>query len=273
MQQSFKDKVVVITGCATGIGFSLAKHLGLEGAVLVIAGRRKGRLVEAVERLVALGIDASHCECDVRVCAEVEALADYAWQRHGQVDAIINNAGIPPNPRSVIDADLDEVRRLYEVNIFGVWHGIAVFGKRFIEQGTAAGIYAVGSENSLFDGAPFGSSYISSKHALLGIMDPLRKEVPEFIRVGLICPGFVKSEIIDDMSAAMDTDRYAKIVLKQMKAGEFYIVSHAHNMVHIEARYQEISRAYAKYAPRYSGDEEFDLRTVMAAAAKQIEQG
>ena len=61
----------------------------------------------------------------------------------------------------------------------------------------------------------------------------------------------------------MDTDRYTGIAFPQLKAGEFYVVSHAYNMKRITDRYEEISKAYETYAPRYEGDDEFDARTLM----------
>ena len=61
----------------------------------------------------------------------------------------------------------------------------------------------------------------------------------------------------------MDTDRFAEIVLEQIGDGRFYIVSHAYNMEHIQNRYAEIARAYETYAPRYEGDEEYDVRYLL----------
>ena len=268
--KTFEDKVVVITGGATGIGFSLAKRIGQEGARIVIAARRKDRLEEAVAKLAVIGIDATYKECDVARLADVEALADYAWERHGRVDAIINNAGIPPLISTAIDARFEDIARVFRVNVYGAWNGVSVFGKRFLQAKRPAGIYTVGSENSLFNGVPGGSAYIAGKHALLGMMDALRIEVPDYIHVGLICPGFVKSEIGENMDLAMDTDRFTAMVTEQMKAGAFYIVSHAHNMVHIDKRYQEIAGAYKKFAPRYDGDEEFDVWSIGANAGQSI---
>lgn len=261
--QDFNGKVAVITGGATGIGFSLAKQIGEEGAQIVLAGRRQERLEDAVKKLTSFGIEVSCKACDVADRAEMEALADFAWDRYGQVDAIINNAGIPPVISTTIQAKPEDIERNFKINVFGVWNGVSVFGKRFLEAERPAGIYAVGSENSLFFGAPGGAAYVAAKHALHGMMDSLRSEVPDYISVGLILPGFVKSEIGNNMETAMDTDRYTRLVVEQIKAGQFYIVSHAHNMVHIDRRYQEITEAYAKYAPRYEGDEEFDLWTML----------
>ena len=91
---SFKDKTVVITGGATGIGFGLAKKFGAEGAKIVIGDPRQNRLDEAIEALSALGIEASAMVMDVTDPASMEAFADFAWQTYGGVHVLINNAGI-----------------------------------------------------------------------------------------------------------------------------------------------------------------------------------
>lgn len=270
---SFGDKVVVITGGATGIGLSFAKQFGNEGAKVVISGRRENRLQEATKELIDLGIEAKYFACDVTQRQEVEDLADFAWDAFGQVDVIVNNAGTMAFGKPLIDTLLEEFHTVYGVNIFGVVNGASVFGKRFIEQGTPAAIYNVGSENSLFNGVPMGAAYVSSKHAVLAITESLREEVPDFIEVGLICPGFVRSELGDPtaMQFAMDTDTYTSKAMKQIKSGEFYIVSHAHNIVRINSRHDALVKAYEQYAPRYEGDEEFDVRTMMAQMAEAVE--
>lgn len=260
---NFKGKVVAITGGATGIGYSFAKRFGNDGARVIISGRRESRLKEAVKNLTDQGVESKFFKCDVTKRQEVEKFADFAWNEFGHVDIILNNAGMMLPQCSVIDIPEDEVRRIFDVNFFGVWNGIAVFGKRFIKQGTPAAIYNVGSESSLFNGVSMGATYVATKHAVLAITEALREEVPEFIEVSLICPGFVKSELGDlggAMNFAMDTDKFTAIAMEQIKNGEFFIVSHAYNMVRINERHTEISKAYERYAPRYEGDNEFDTR-------------
>jgi len=263
---NFKDKVVAITGGATGLGYSFAKQFGSEGAKVIISGRRESRLKEAVKNLADLGVESKFFRCDVTKRQEVEKFADFAWNEFGQVDVLVNNAGMMLPQCPVIDTPEEDVRRIFDVNFFGVLNGIAVFGKRFIKQGTSAAIYNVGSECSLFNGLPMNGDYVSAKHAVLAITEALREEVPEFIEVGLICPGFVKSELgnAEAMKAGMDTDKFTAIAMEQIKNGEFFIVSHAYNMVRINDRHAEISKAYERYAPRYKGDNEFDIRTLFA---------
>lgn len=112
---------------------------------------------------------------------------------------------------------------------------------------------------------PNNGGYLAAKHAVLGLTDILREQMPDFIRVGLIIPGFVKSGMTERVGdLAMDTDKFAEIVLQQIADGRFYIVSHAYNMVRIQERYDEIAQAFATYAPRYEGDEEYDVRHLLS---------
>ena len=260
----FKDKVVAITGGATGIGFALAKAFGEEGAKIVIGEPRQEKLAEAVEKMGALGVESDSILLDVTKIDSVERFADFAWQRHGKVNMLINNAGISGARGLLHEANLDEAREVFDVNFFGVWHGCSVFGSRFIKQGTPARIYNVGSENSLFVAVPKSVAYVASKHAVLGLSESLRDDLPDFIQVGTILPGYVDTPLTGNASGGMNVDEFASIVKKQIKAGEHLIVSHGYNMVHVEKRHQEIKQAYSTYAPRYDGDDEYDVRKLIA---------
>jgi NAD(P)-dependent dehydrogenase (short-subunit alcohol dehydrogenase family) len=262
--RDFNGKTTVITGAATGIGFALAKQFAVCGARLVLAARRRDRLDQAAAALSASSADVRVFECDVVQRDQVEALADFACAEFGRVDVLVNNAGVGPVPSTVIDAKREDVQRVLDVNLFGAWNGVSVFGRRFIAQGTPAAIYNVGSENCFFNAVPEGAGYITSKHALLAMTMALREEVPGHIEVALICPGLVQSELARETSEGMDTDKFAALVMEQILAGESLIVSHAYNIVRIRERVQEIERAFEIYAPRYDGDDEFDVRTLGA---------
>jgi len=260
--KDFNGKVVVITGAATGIGYALAKQFVERGARVVISARRRARLDAAARELSRDGSNVRVFECDVTQREQVSALADFAWKEFGRVDVLVNNAGVGPIASTVIDARREDVQSVLDVNLFGVWNGVAVFGRRFIEQGTPAAIYNVGSENCFFNAVPRGAGYAASKHALLAMTLALREEVPDFLEVALICPGLVQSELAAETRLGMDTERFAALVMEQITAGEFFIVSHAYNMVRIDARHEAIERAYATHAPRYEGDDEYDVRTL-----------
>ena len=262
--KDFKGKTVVITGGATGIGFSFAKRFGEAGARLVISARREDRLKQAVDELTKLGVEAKYFVCDVSKPMEVEALADFAWDAFGSADVVLNNAGRGWNG-PVLESGFEDVQAVFGVNFFGAWYGSAIFGKRFVAEGKPAAIYIVGSENSFFNAVPYGSAYVATKHGVLALAEGLREELPDFVDVGLICPGYVRSEIgpEEQMAFGMDTDKFTGIAMEQIKNGEFFIVSHAYNIVRINERHDAIVKAYERYAPRYEGDDEFDVRTLM----------
>ena len=258
-------KTIAITGGVSGIGFALAKQFANDGVNIAIADIREDRLAGAVKTIEKLGVKAAGFVCDVSDPRSVEAFAEGAWKTFGSVDGVINNAGIGGPIGPVADIELDDVRRLFNVNLMGVWHGCKIFGKRFIQQGTPAAIYNTGSENSFFTAVPMSAAYVASKHAVLGLTEALRDEFPDFIKLGLIIPGWVRTEIGSEaqMAPAMDSDEFAAIIYKQMKAGEFFIVSHAYNIIPITERYEAVSKAYSNYAPRYEGDIQYNIRNIL----------
>ena len=268
---NFKDKVIVITGGATGIGYGFAKAFGKEGAKIVISARREDRLQEAIESLTIEGIEAKYFVADVTNPAEVEALADFAWDAYGHVDAIINNAGMMVPHSPILDMPIEHFQAIMNVNFFGVIYGSQVFGKRFIEQGSPAPIYNIGSENSLFHGTPFNGAYVATKHSVRAITTSLREELPDFIDVSLICPGFVVSELgpKENMQYGMPTDEFIEIAMKQIRANEFYVVSHAYNIVRIDEEHAQLTKSYEIYAPRYESDAQYDIRTNIAPILEQ----
>tara|TARA_R110000824_G_scaffold64143_8_gene167838 strand:+ start:1251 stop:2069 length:819 start_codon:yes stop_codon:yes gene_type:complete len=258
----FAGKTAVITGGATGIGLALARQIGRAGARIILFEPRENRLQQAVAALAAEDIDAKYLVGDVSKPEQVEALADFAWAENGRGDIIINNAGVGGGRSSVLDMDMSEARALYDVNFFGVWHGISTFGKRFKADGKPSAIYTTASENSLFNALPkTGGAYVSSKHAVLGLMDVLRREVPDTIELGVILPGWVKSELSElQADEAMDTHEFAATIFQQMQAGAYYLVSHPYNVVRMEERWAEVYAAFEKYAPRHEGDDAGDVQ-------------
>lgn len=260
-----ENRTVVITGGATGIGFGLARACGYRGAHIVIGEPRQNRLDEAVAILEKDGIAARAYSLDVRVAAELEAFAERAFTAFGDVALVINNAGIGQQSGSVVDTSLEEMRRVMAVNFEGVWLGCKVFGERLIKQGAPAGLYNTGSENSFFVAIDNAAAYVASKHAVYGLTDALRAEMPDFIKVGLIAPGFVGSELIPEpmRERGMPVDQFVEIVLPQILAGEPYAVSHGYNPVRIRQRTGEIEDAYAKYAPPVDSDVRYDVRMLL----------
>ena len=212
-----------------------------------------------------LGIDAATMVMDVTDPKSMQAFADFAWATYGGVHVLINNAGIAVKRAPMVDLPLEDLRRLMDVNFFGVWHGAAVFGKRMIEQAEPAAIYNLASENAFFNAVQNSASYIASKHAVRGLTEAMRDEFPDFVQVGMIVPGFVASDMTKGSEQfAMDADTFAEKVVEQIRAGEFYVVTHSYNIVRIKPIHEAIEAAYERNAPRYEGDEEYDVPTLIA---------
>lgn len=268
--KSYKNKTVVITGGATGIGFALAKQFAQEGANIVIGALRGKKINDAIKILHDMGSEAAGTICDVTQYEQVEALADFAQDTFGKADVLVNNAGIGNPPKSILETDISEIDHIMDVNYKGVLFGSQIFAKRFINQDGPTAIYNLGSENSLFSAVPKAYAYIASKHAVLALTEQMAEEFAGRIEVKLICPGLVASELTAGIPGSMPADEFAKTAMVQLKAeGIFFVVSHAFNLVRIEERYDEIRQAYSQYAPRYDGDETMDVRTLLAKLAKR----
>ena len=263
--RDFKGKIIAITGGATGIGFALAKAFGSEGAKIVIGETREEKLQEAIDKFKSLNIDADQTHLDVTDLKSVESFSEFTCERYGQVDMLINNAGISGARGRIDKVDIEEAKKVFDVNFFGVWNGCSVFSKKMIEQGTEAEIYNLGSENSLFVAVPNSVAYVASKHAVLGLSESLRNDLPDFIHIGTIIPGYVDTPLTGQIEGGMNADKFAEIIKEQIKNKEHIIVSHAYNAVHIEKRNNEIAFAYEKYAPRYDGDDEYDVKTILSS--------
>ena len=260
-----ENRTVVITGGATGIGLGLARACGQRGAHIVIGEPRQNRLDEAVAILEKDGIAARAYSLDVTVAAELEAFAEQAFTAFGDVALVINNAGIGQQSGSVVDTSLEEMRRVMAVNFEGVWLGCKVFGERLIKQGAPAGLYNTGSENSLFVAIDNAAAYVASKHAVYGLTDALRAEMPDFIRVGMIAPGFVGSELIPEPMRVlgMPVAQFVEIVLPQILAGEPYAVSHGFNLSRITKRQQILADAYRAFAAASLEDDRYDVSSLL----------
>ncbi|ROO87949.1 NADP-dependent 3-hydroxy acid dehydrogenase YdfG [Actinocorallia herbida] len=262
------DKVAVVTGGANGIGAGIGRALAQAGAHVVVADVDRSAAEITAGELGRIGVRTLAVECDVRERAAVEALAEHSWQAFGRVDVMVNNAGVLPPVGRLVDLAEQEVRRVLDVNVVGVWQGCSVFGRRFIEQGTPAHILNTGSENSLGIPHTGAAAYTASKHAVLGLSDVLRRELPEFIGVSVLCPGMVATRLGSAepnpvLAAGMDADAVGRRAVEGILRGDFYILTHPPVVELARERWEELSTAFGVQAPRFPGDEELDTREIL----------
>jgi len=200
---STQSKVILITGASSGIGEGTARLLAAQGHRLVIGARRTDRLVELTESLQAAGGNVRYRELDVTSADDVAAFARFAIEAFGRIDVLINNAGVMPlSPLNALK--VNEWNRMIDVNIRGVLHGIAAVLPTMEQQGQGQ-IINISSIGGL-SVSPTAAVYCATKFAVRAISDGLRQETDK-IRVTVVCPGVVESELADSISD--DTARSA----------------------------------------------------------------
>ena len=167
------EQTIVITGATSGIGLCTARMAAERGANVVVVARNEEALQELVDEIEASGGSATYVVADV---ADEEALrraAQTATQRFGSIDTWVNNAGTSIYGR-IMEVPTEDLRRLFETNVWGVVYGSRIAVHNLCESGGA--LINVGSE--LSDSAvPLQGMYTASKHAVKGFTDALRMEV------------------------------------------------------------------------------------------------
>jgi len=196
---NINQKVIVITGASSGLGYETAKHLVHHGANVILGARRIERLHELANEL---NISHDHCvQTDVRDLVQVQNLVAQAIKLYGRVDVLINNAGVMP--LSLLEElKVDEWNLMIDVNIRGVLHGIAAVLPIMKEQKNGQIINISSVAGHVF--GPLCAVYSATKSAVLAISESLRKEVkPYNLRTTVISPGAVASELKYGSSSEM----------------------------------------------------------------------
>jgi NAD(P)-dependent dehydrogenase (short-subunit alcohol dehydrogenase family) len=141
-------RVAVVTGGAGGIGRAMGERFAREGMKVVLADVEEAALVTATEKLRAEGLEATGVVCDVADYASVERLRDAAVERYGAVHLLCNNAGIGAGAEGALwEHELNDWRWAFNVNVYGVIHGINAFVPTMISSGAEGHIVNTSSGN------------------------------------------------------------------------------------------------------------------------------
>lgn len=196
--QELADRVVVVTGGASGIGRGIAEAFAAVGAKLVIADTNRSRLDETLKALPA-SAEALAVATDVRRAADVEALAEHADRAFGHVHVLCNNAGVACSSR-VFEASLDDYDWIFDTNVRGTLHGLRAFVPRMLAGGEEGHIVNTASMLALAS-APLTGLYGASKHAVLAITESLRADFAISgisLGVSVLCPGPVRTNVSEE---------------------------------------------------------------------------
>lgn len=256
----FEDRSVVITGGASGIGRATALAFAREGARVAIADLNDARLAETERELLAIAPDSLAVHCDVSRDAEVEALAQQTAARFGQVDILMNNAGVML--RGPLEKmPVSEWEWIMGINFFGAVRGVRAFAPAMIQRGRGH-IVNTASIGGLLGGRPHSAGYSASKFALVGFSETLYVHLkPRGIGVSVLCPGGVRTNLPEQfrLSAAAESaegydmdetfgaeaaepDAVAALVLDAVSKGQFMILTDPRHQRILETRVSNIQR-------------------------------
>jgi NAD(P)-dependent dehydrogenase (short-subunit alcohol dehydrogenase family) len=256
--EHFKDRVAVVTGAASGIGFALAKRLCAEEMCVVLADVEQSALSRAAAELESSGHRVAAVRTDVSDRTSVDALAQYVAETYGPVDLLCNNAGVG----GTFGMSWDLPDRIWDwvigVNLWGVVHGIQAFVPSMVERncGHILNTASVGGLLAL----PASAPYSATKFAIVGISEALAEELKmrgSTVGVSVLCPGEVRTAIADDLrnwpdrfgpppspspdanlvelaaevraaiDAGMEPDRVVDQVIDGVRRNRFWICPHA----------------------------------------------
>ena len=231
-----KGKTVIITGASSGIGEACALAFGAEGYNLVLAARKLDKLEEVAARCRSLGVEALPVACDVSVEADCKNLIEEAERKFGNIDILINNAGM--SMRGLFaDTDLSVLKRLMDVNFWGTVYCTKYALPALLKsKGAVVGISSIAG----FKGLPARTGYSASKFAMNGFLETLRIEnLKTGLKVLICAPGFTASNIRQtalnhegkaqaesplEESKLMQPEEVAKAIIKGLRKNKAYIV-------------------------------------------------
>lgn len=267
--------VAVITGGASGIGLATARLLGQRGWQLVLADIEAPRL-EAATAQVSGGRDAIGVVTNVSDKNSVDALADTAFERFGQVNVVFNNAGVAVGGPTV-DMTHEDWTWLMQVNLWGPIHGVEAFLPRMVQQGSGGHLLFTASFAGLVPNVGLGP-YCVTKYGVVALAEVLHRELRQSgIGVSVLCPMRVATNIdqsernrplelggpvelggpavppapagpeaADHMAGrVLPVEGVAEQVVAAIGTDRLYIVPHEESRVSVRRRFERIDRAFA----------------------------
>ena len=234
---SLSGKTIMVTGANTGIGQGIALSIGRAGGRVIGVGR--SGMDETASLLAGLGADFIEVRADLGSAASAQAMFDAAWDAHGPIDGLVNNAGIIKRVDAVdfTEADWDQVM---DINLKTMFFLCQSFGRKALAAGRQGKIVNISSMLSVQGGIRV-ASYTASKSGVLGITRLLANEwAARRINVNSIAPGYIETNNTEALRA--DPDRSAAI-LGRIPAGRWgapsdigdaavFLLSQASNYMH-----------------------------------------
>lgn len=205
----FTDKVVIVTGGASGLGLAAAQRLAEEGAALTLVDLKQEALDDAVGTLRE-GTKTLAVAADVSDPEQVKAYVRQTVDAYGRIDGFFNNAGIEGKQNLTQDFGADEFDKVVGVNLNGVFYGMVEVLKVMREQGSGSivntasvgGIRGVGNQ----------SGYAASKHGVVGLTRNSAVEYGQYgIQINAIAPGAIMTPMVEGSLRQMGGDNWEEV--------------------------------------------------------------
>jgi gluconate 5-dehydrogenase len=191
-------RVAIVTGGSRGLGEEMAEGLAEAGAALMLCARRQEWLTPTVDKFRHAGFRVEGVQADVAKPADVQAVVDATVKAYGQVDILINNAGVTWGERPE-DMPLDKWQKVVDVNLTGAFLCSQAAGREMLKRqyGRIINVASIAGLNSSVRG-PHYAGYAATKAGLMGLTRELAASWGrQGIRVNAIAPGFFHSRLAD----------------------------------------------------------------------------
>src|SRR5947209_5817616 len=211
----FTDKVVFITGAASGIGRATALAFAAEGARVAILDRSADALEEVKTSVKNAGAEVMAIPCDVSSPEQVQAAVTQILDRFGRLDIAFNNAGVENKAAPVHEIDLAEWDRILNINLRGTFVCMKHELAQMVRQD--GGVIVNTSSGAGIRGVAGGAAYAASKHAILGLTRSAALDyAKQNIRVNAVLPGNIETPMMDrftggDIQKAIDLEPVGRL--------------------------------------------------------------
>jgi len=234
MRNTRENKVILITGASSGIGWATAKLAGKKGYSLMLTGRREERLRQLQAEIYQDGGKAEYCAADLNDLEQIEKLVQESLGHFGRIDVLINNAGFG-RLKWLEELEMKEdIAQQIQVNLTACIQLTRAVLPSMMER-KSGHIISVISIAGLI-GTPKYSVYAASKFGLRGFSEALRREVAsDNIRVSAIYPGGVETEFAEhaglDHRTGIRTPRWLRLEAEQVGKAILHLVEHPRRQV------------------------------------------
>ena len=216
MEFSFKDKVAMVTGAASGMGLATAKAFADAGAAVALVDIHEDAVVSAADKLAGAGARAIGIRCNVADESDVAATVERTVSTFGRLDAAFNNAGVQSLAVETADSTSEEFDRVNAINLRSVWLCMKyeLLQMRKQESGAIVNNSSIGG----LIGIPGRAIYHATKHGVIGLTKSAALEyAARGIRINAICPGAIETPMVAAMVAK--EPETMKDILKEQPIG------------------------------------------------------